>query len=225
MARIAGQNAVATCSRRSLASTPTCCPAAAAPRRPAAAVPAAATTIASERMRVAVEKCLGETKNMPAEQAVAKMLRVLDEHVKLDELADNDPRAGAVREITGDDEDDVKAFLKSRGLSDADADEAWRLAQACLPVADRLPLDATRGGMGGYGHGSENDRVGRGPAMDEATRSRVASEMDVLLGTGRVSVGFRARASRAGRSRCLPRGPWPTSTRCSSTRNGSASER
>src|SRR5580704_8274824 len=64
--------------------------------------------------------------------------------------------------VGGEDEVDlagIKAFFKSKGLSDADIDEALRLAQGGDPAADRLPLDGTRGGFGGYGHGSETDRV------------------------------------------------------------------
>jgi hypothetical protein len=119
---------------------------------------------------------------MPEEDGglIARILAVLDQDVGEDEVVD------LAR---------FKAFFKGKGLSDADIEEALRLAQGGEHAADRLPLDGTRGGMGGYGHGSEANRVGR-TAMDEATRSRVASEMDVLLGTGRVSIGIDTRQPR-----------------------------
>jgi len=146
-------------------------------------------------LRVEIENALSEMKNLP-EGSVAKILATLDKHVRLDKLPDDDPQVGAVRKITGDDEDDdliarVKAFLKSRGLSDADADEAWRLAQAVDPAAageDRLPVSGP-GGM----HGYRSDRA-RGPgekvfATDERKVAQ-AEELDRMFGTARVSLGL-----------------------------------
>jgi hypothetical protein len=144
-------------------------------------------------LRIEIENALGEMKNLP-EGSVAKILATLDKHVRLDKLPDGDPQAEAVREITGDDQlEKFRALLRGAGMTEADIEKAIELGRS--GANDRLPLDGTRGGFGGHGHGSEEDRVGR-PAMDEATRSRVASEMDVLLGTGRVSVGFDTRQPR-----------------------------
>jgi hypothetical protein len=89
----------------------------------------------------------------------------------------------------------VRAFLKSRNLSDEDSDEILRLARAVDPAeaADKLPIS---GPLGLGGRLSDRSRApGEVPfagrqAADEATRSRVDADLDRMFGTARVSIGL-----------------------------------
>jgi hypothetical protein len=94
-------------------------------------------------------------------------------------------------EDVGPDVEGFRKLLREKGgLSEAEIEKAIELAGSVGGAAkDRLPVPATKGGFGGYGNGVK-------VAADEATRSRVLSEMDELLGTGRVSVGFETRQPR-----------------------------
>jgi hypothetical protein len=139
-------------------------------------------------LRVEIENALGEMKNLP-EGSVAKILATLDKHVRLDKLPDGDPQAEAVREITGDDQlEKFRALLRGAGMTEADIEKAIELGRS--GANDRLPLDGTRGGFGGHGQGSEEDRVGR-TAMDEAALARAEDGLDQMgFATRRISIGL-----------------------------------
>lgn len=110
-------------------------------------------------MRAAVEK---ELSGLEDERYVARMLAVLDEFCPTDRAEADDPNRDKAAALVGNDVDNlaqVRAHLKKAGLSDESIDEALRIAAAGGNEAkDRLPLDATRGGFGGY----RSDR-GRAP--------------------------------------------------------------
>jgi hypothetical protein len=98
-------------------------------------------------------------------------------------------------EDVGPDVEGFRKLLRDKGWSDADIGEAIRLAQGGEPAADRLPVPATKGGLGGYGNGVK-------VAADE----RKADELDRMFGTARVSLGL----DYGGLRRPRPVTPTPT---------------
>jgi hypothetical protein len=153
-------------------------------------------------LRVAVENALSEIKNLP-ENAVAKILRVLDDHVRLDKLSDDDPDAERVREITaGDDDhadrlDNFRAWLRKAGMSPADIERATELASLVGDgeARDYLPANGLpkSGGFGGRLSGATAQH-----GMDAKMREAREVELDHLVGGGfsRITVGFDTRQPR-----------------------------
>jgi hypothetical protein len=132
-------------------------------------------------MRLDIEKSMAELDL--DEKQVAKILAVLDQHADFDKLDDSDPNAERARALAGDDEklEKFRALLREAGLSDADIDEACRLAtNGGGGAKDRLPLDATHGGFGGR-------FADRRPAMDESARASLETKLDRKFGIGRVA--------------------------------------
>jgi hypothetical protein len=86
-----------------------------------------------------------------------------------------------------------KTFFKGKGLSDADIEEALRLAEGGEPAADRLPVPATKGGLGGYGNGVK-------VAADE----RKADDLERMFGTRRIGLGTDYGSNRRPRPVSTP---------------------
>jgi hypothetical protein len=82
---------------------------------------------------------------------MGKILELLDKHVRLDELPDDHPQREHFHAVVGDGEkhEKFRALLRKAGMNEDDIAEAMRLATGGGNATDRLPLAATRGGMGG----------------------------------------------------------------------------
>ncbi len=112
------------------------------------ATPPSNNTDATKRMRVELEQVLAE--HIDDEQAISKILGVLDRHAPFDRVADDDPNAEKVRELAGDDETEeerrekLMSFLREKGMSE---DDCAKAADAAWP--------ANNFSMGGAGRGSQ----------------------------------------------------------------------
>jgi hypothetical protein len=107
--------------------------------------PGGGNSDAAKAMRVEIENLLGEL--YLDEKQIGRILEVLDKHASFDKLDDDDPNANRARELAGEGDDwleRVKAFCKSKGLSDADIEKALALAKGGAPTVDQ-PLTAPRG--------------------------------------------------------------------------------
>ena len=139
-------------------------------------------------MRVAIENLLSELHL--DEGQVKRILEVMDKHARLDELPDSDPHAKRAGELAGGEDEDadwlekLREFFKSKGLADADIDEALRLAGGGEPAGDR-------------------QRLGRDMALDD--RARAEAELTRMFGENFSRIGFEP-SLRADRSRPV-RGP------------------
>jgi hypothetical protein len=82
---------------------------------------------------------------------MGKILELLDKHVRLDELPDDHPQREHFHAVVGNGEkhEKFRALLRKAGMNEDDIAEAMRLATGGGNATDRLPLAATRGGMGG----------------------------------------------------------------------------
>src|SRR5580704_2415717 len=141
-------------------------------------VPGGGGNAAARDLRVAVENLMGETEDLP-DGFVRKLLKVLDERCgRLDRLPDDHPDAPRVRELAGDDElEAFREFFRSKGLSEADIEQAIKLARGGdSDATDRLPLPATKGGFGGFGHGVK-------VATDERQVAQTEADLDEMFGT------------------------------------------
>ena len=128
--------------------------------------------------KVKLSRWLHEQRNSLPEQdgggVIGRILAVLDQPV------------GGEDEVV--DLVQIKAFFKSKGLSDADVEEALHLAQGGEPAADRLPVPATKGGFGGFGHGEK-------VAADERRRALAEADLDRMLGELGLDAGGFSRIS------------------------------
>lgn len=84
-------------------------------------------TDAAKAMRVDIENLLSELHL--DEKQVGRILEVLDKHASFDRIDDDDPNAMRARELAGDDQlENFRALLVAAGMSEADIDEAVRIA-------------------------------------------------------------------------------------------------
>jgi hypothetical protein len=125
-------------------------------------------------LRSDLERLISESKNEFPEGVIAKILALLDKHVDLETLDDGHPYAGRVDAIKGGEDDRfaaVKAFLMSRGMTEADAEKA------IVAGRDDLPRNAIAGGMGGKLAAAD-----RRLAMD----ARALASFNALFGAERI---------------------------------------
>jgi hypothetical protein len=123
--------------------------------------------------KVKLQQWLHEQRNSLPEQdgggVIGRILAVLDQ------------------DVGGEDEVDglaqFKAFFRSKGLSDADIEEALRLAEGGESAADRLPVPATKGGFGGHGNGVK-------VAADERKVAQAEAGLEEMFGTRRIGIGL-----------------------------------
>ena len=109
---------------------------------------------------------------MQDEKLAAALLAIMDKHVGDQKRLDaDDPRAGRVREIVGDDElQKARDYLMGLGLSADDVERAIALARGDTGASDVLPTSGP-GGLGGAIGGRTRSPGERVFAADERRRA------------------------------------------------------